>query len=202
AYKVGLRYRPSDWLMFRGTVAQAVRAPNIGELFLPSSQTFAILQDPCDASRQGQGSANRAANCAADLSALGIADPGSWQDTTSVSQEGLISGNPSLVPETADTITYGLAFTPQRFLPGFTFAIDYYDIDLTDAINAPSALFILDQCYDQPHANQFCDLIERNGNSASPTFGSVNFFEQTIINVSNYTTSGYDFSIRYRLDAA
>ena len=202
AYKVGLRYRPNDWLMFRGTVAQAVRAPNIGELFLPSSQTFAILQDPCDASRQGQGSANRAANCAADLSALGIADPGSWQDTTSVSQEGLISGNPSLVPETADTITYGLVFTPQRFLPGFTFAIDYYDIDLTDAINAPSAQFILDQCYDQPQPNQFCDLIERNGNSASPTFGSVNFFEQTIINVSNYTTSGYDFSIRYRLDAA
>jgi iron complex outermembrane receptor protein len=202
AYKVGLRYRPNDWVMFRGTLAQAVRAPNIGELFLPSTQTFAILQDPCDASRQGQGGSNRAANCAAHLTALGIADPGSWQDTTSVSQEGVISGNPDLIPETADTITYGLVFTPQRYLTGFSFAIDYYDIDLTDAINAPSAQFILNQCYDQPQPNQFCDLIRRNGNMASPTFGAVNFFEQAIINVSNYTTKGYDFSIRYGLEAA
>lgn len=202
AYKMGLRYRPNDWLMLRGTAARAVRAPNIGELFLPSSQTFAILQDPCDASRQGQGSEFRAANCQSDLAALGIANPGAWQDTTSVSQEGLISGNTDLVPETADTITYGLVFTPQRYLRNFTFAIDYYEIDLTDAINAPTGQFILDQCYDQPQPNQFCDLIQRNGNSASPTFGSVNFFEQTIINVSNYTTSGYDFSIRYNLDAA
>lgn len=202
AYKVGLRWRPNDWLMFRGTTARAVRAPNIGELFLPSSQTFALLNDPCDASNLDQGGPNRRANCIAALTTLGVPNPDSFQDTTSFSIEGVISGNQDLKAETADTTTYGLVFTPQRFLPGLTFAIDYYDIDLKDAINAPTAQFILDQCYDQAQPNQFCALITRNGNSASPTFGSVNSFEQTIINVSNYTTKGYDFSARYTLDAA
>lgn len=202
AYKVGLRWRLNDWVMLRGTEARAVRAPNIGELFLPTSQTFALLDDPCDSSNLDQGGPNRRANCIAALTALGVPDPASFQDTVSFSIEGEISGNDELEAETADTTTYGFVLTPQRLLPGFSLSADYYEIDLRDAINAPSAQFILDQCYDQSQPNQFCDLITRNDNAASPTFGSVNSFQQTVINVSNYVTSGYDFTARYQLDLA
>lgn len=202
AHKLGLRWRPNDWVMLRGTTAKAVRAPNIGELFLPTSQTFALLNDPCDSAAIDQGGPNRRANCIAALSALGVPNPGSFQDTVSFSIEGVISGNQNLRVEEADTNTYGFVFTPQRFLPGFSFSLDYYEIDLTDAIDAPTAQFIVDQCYDQPQPNQFCDLITRNGNPNSPTFGSISSFEQTIINVAEYKTSGYDFTARYRLDLA
>ena len=45
----------------------------------------------------------------------------------------VFGGNPDLAPETADTYTFGIVFTP-RALPGFTAAIDYYDIKITDTI--------------------------------------------------------------------
>lgn len=202
AWKVGLRWNPADWLLFRGTTARAVRAPNISELFLPRSETNEILADPCDRARIQSGNEFRFANCQAALTAAGVTVPaGDWTTTVSSSIRGEIRGNPDLQPEVADTITYGMVFTP-GWLPGFNFSIDYYEIDLADAINAPSAQFIVDQCYDQPQPNQFCDLIQRNSVAGSPTQGALSFFEQSILNVSNYTTSGYDFTIRYLLDPA
>lgn len=45
----------------------------------------------------------------------------------------LTRGNPTLTPEKADTLTYGVVLKP-GFLPGFQASIDYYDIDLKRAI--------------------------------------------------------------------
>jgi outer membrane receptor protein involved in Fe transport len=42
------QWRLNRSLMFRAAQAKAVRAPNIGELFSPQQQTFALLADPCD----------------------------------------------------------------------------------------------------------------------------------------------------------
>lgn len=202
AWKAGLRWNPVQDLLFRGTVARAVRAPNISELFLPTAETFSLLNDPCDRARIQSGNAFRLANCQAALTAAGVTIPaGEWTTSLSSSVRGEISGNPDLNPETADTFTYGVVYSPS-WLPGFNVSLDYYDIDLADAINAPSAQFIVDQCYDQPQPNQFCDLITRNSVAGSPTQGALNSFRQTILNVSNYQTRGYDFTMRYLLDPA
>ncbi len=45
----------------------------------------------------------------------------------------LTRGNPTLTPEKADTLTYGVVLKPS-FLSGFQASADYYDIDLKNAI--------------------------------------------------------------------
>lgn len=195
AWKIGGRWEVNDSIMFRATEARSVRAPNISELFLPLSQTFATLADPCDDDnyQAGINPAVREANCRAALG-LGAGDPYTFNNTTSSSVEGVIGGNRNLGPETADTFTVGAVFTPS-FLPGFSFAIDYYDIELTDAVQFFSAQSIVNKCYDLPQPNQFCDLISRD-----PTTDFIDSFEQFGVNVASYTTSGYDFSVRYVFD--
>lgn len=199
-WSLALRYRPNDWVMFRGTKARAVRAPNIGELFLPQVQTNELLTDPCDADNINLGTSNRVANCLAALSAAGVADPANFQNTNSGSVQGLVGGNPDLGVEKGDTTTYGFVFSPP-VLPGFSFSLDYYDIELTDAIQFFSAQTIVDQCYDLPSGNQFCDLISRRSQPGAGQ-GFIDFFEQFALNVASYKTSGYDFTLRYALDPA
>jgi hypothetical protein len=65
-----------------GTIAEATRAPNIGELFDPGGQTFEDIDDPCDVSNLNEGSEFRAANCAALLTSLGV-DPATYEDPNS-----------------------------------------------------------------------------------------------------------------------
>nr|WP_246328964.1 TonB-dependent receptor [Brevundimonas lenta] len=197
AWNVGVRWDINDSFGLRGAVARAVRAPNISELFLPVSQTFAVLDDPCDADnfQAGDNPATREANCRA-LLGLGPTDPYDFENTTSSSVEGLIGGNPNLETEKADTFTVGFVFRPS-FLDGFSMTLDYYDIELEDAIQFFTAQSIVDKCYDLPQPNQFCDLISRDPNTQF-----INGFEQFGVNVASYTTSGYDMTIRYFLDPA
>nr|WP_298720420.1 TonB-dependent receptor [uncultured Steroidobacter sp.] len=57
----------------------------------------------------------------------------------------LTRGNPNLKPEEADTTGFGVVMAP-RFLPGFQMAIDYYNIDVTGSVQAPSAQKVIDLC--------------------------------------------------------
>ena len=59
----------------------------------------------------------------------------------------LIGGNPKLSPETARTYTVGVVLQPD-FLPSFVATIDYYRVSITNAIEAPSAQSVADQCVD------------------------------------------------------
>lgn len=194
-WKIGGVWRPVDQILFRATEAKSVRAPNIGELFLPQVQTFALIDDPCDKDNVNAGTSFRQDNCAAALTALGF-DPATFDYTGSASIEGLVGGNPDLGPEEARTTTYGVVVEPS-FVPGLTASIDYYEIELTEAIQFFTAQTIIDKCYDLPQPNEFCGLISR-----SPGNGFVDFFQQSAVNVASYNTSGYDFTVRYQIDPA
>ena len=156
-------WAPIRDISFRGTWSQAVRAPNIGELFSPLSGTFQFITDPCDLLNINSGSSTRQANCVAQLSALGLTpaeiaafSPGTDPEA-STSQLGLIGGNPDLREETARTWTVGGVLRP-RFLPGFSLAADWYDIRLEDAINTFTATEAFSLCVDQPTLdNVFCE---------------------------------------------
>ena len=196
-WKIGGLWRPTDWLMLRGTTAKAVRSPNITELFLPQTQTFSLLSDPCtivnlEDPDSAEVEALRLENCTADLGF----DPVSagFNPNVSSSIEGRVGGNPDLDVETAETDTYGIVIQPS-FAEGLTLSVDYYDIELDDAIQFFTAQTIVDKCYDLPRPNQFCPLISRD-----PTDGTIDFFQQFAVNVASYTTSGYDFSARYSFD--
>lgn len=67
-WQYGLRWRPVEWFMVRGTQAEAVRAPNVAELFSPEVQTFNQINDPCDDNRvNANPGSDRLANCTAEF---------------------------------------------------------------------------------------------------------------------------------------
>ena len=195
-WNVGTLWAPIHSVTFRGTLAQSVRAPNIGELFAPESQTFNGILDPCDINNLSNGTHYRSANCAAILSALGV-DPTTFTDQSQgVTVGGLTSGNARLKVETAKSWTAGVVITPS-FAPGLLVAIDAYDIKIADAINTADAQSIADNCVDQPSIdNVFCAALRRNSK------GAFTFFSVKPLNVANFRTAGYDFKLNYLLNPA
>ncbi|MES1156525.1 MAG: TonB-dependent receptor [Alphaproteobacteria bacterium] len=194
-WKIGGVWAPIHDFRFRATHAIAVRAPNIGELFGAAGQDFEHIIDPCDIGQLQFGTPNRAANCATLLTAAG-ADPTTFQDPNQgITVPGLLGSNPNLQEEKATTDTFGFVVQP-RALRGLAFSVDYYKIDLQNAINTLLPQDIVDQCVDLPTAdNQFCALITRQ-NGGQDAGGIISFVRQPV-NVASFTTKGEDFSVSY-----
>lgn len=195
-WNTGLVWAPVRDVSFRSTVAESVRAPNISELFQPQAQTFLPIEDPCDASQLNNGTSYRAANCAAILSALGVANPGAYADQSNGSTiPGVSTGNANLSEETARSYTFGAVFRP-RFADGLAVSIDYFDINIEQAISTASAQEVADNCVDQPTVNNvFCDSLTRTAGS-----GAITAFVVQPENVASFRTRGIDFNVNYRLD--
>jgi outer membrane receptor protein involved in Fe transport len=215
-WKANIIYTPIDSLSFRSTFSEAVRAPNITELFGPQIGLNFRPDDPCDAAQINaiaQDNPTLAqqteANCVQVFQSLGInadvyQDPVSgayiFADPLSASFGGLTGGNPNLFEETAETFTVGFVFQPD-FLEGFSLTFDYWDISIEDAIEAVSSQNIVDGCYVGPSLNQaFCDLSQRNSDNLSAQVGGFNFLQQTTLNFAKVETSGYDFAAKYAFD--
>ena len=195
-WNFGLRWEPVRDIAFRGTLARTVRAPNIAELFAPQSQTFNFITDPCDIENINNGASTRAANCATILTALGI-DPATFRDPNSSSVGGLVRGNVGLAEETAKSWTLGTVVRP-RFIRGLTVTVDYYNINIRNAINTATAEEVAENCVDQPTIdNIFCAALTR----AADDGGIVDYLLQPE-NVANFRTAGIDFDVAYRLDPA
>lgn len=198
-WKVGAVWSPVEDIRFRGTYSRAVRAPNIGELFDPGGQDFEFIDDPCDADNQNEGTQFRAANCATILSAFGV-DPTTFNDPNSASIPGIQRGNPDLTEETAKSFTLGVVLQPTA-VPGLTVSLDWYDIEIQNAVNFASAEELAELCVDaptlDPGINGFCALIVRD-----PTTGGIIDFTQIPQNVAQITTAGLDVQINYSLDPA
>jgi len=194
-WNTGVLWAPLRDVSFRGTVAEAVRAPNIGELFNPQTQSYEGIIDPCDSSQLNNGTGYRSTNCAAILSALGI-DPAGYTDPNSSSVSGIQTGNSHLREETARSYTFGTVIRP-RFAPGLSLAVDYYDINIKQAINTASAQEVADSCVDQPTIdNVFCNALTRKAN------GGIGSFVLQPENVASFRTRGIDFNLSYLLDPA
>jgi iron complex outermembrane receptor protein len=199
-WNVNGSYSPVRDITFRGTYSEAVRAPNITELFAGGSGSYEFINDPCGPDRLAEGTQYRAANCATVLGALGVDqtsfDPAN--DFTSPQNSSLLGfqgGNRTLREETAKTWTAGVVLRPS-FVPGFTLAADWYDIRLKQAIQYSTAQDIVDLCVDQPTLNNvYCNVVQR-----SPTTGYVSFFTIIPENVASFETAGLDVSLNYRFE--
>ena len=197
AWKLDAVYAPVESFTFRATYAQAVRAPNISELFSPESTTFHFITDPCDLNELNNGTGFREANCAALLTEIGI-DPGNFlpsdDPSASLFTEGSFSGNTDLSEETATTWTAGVVLRPE-FAPGLSLSLDWYDIEIEDAINTPEAIELAELCVDQPSIdNQFCDGITRDAET-----GFITGFSVQPDNVASFRTAGLDVALDYRI---
>ena len=188
SWKVGLNWTVNEDLRFRSTLSEAIRAPNIGELFQAQSQSFAFVDDPCDV-EFNQGSV-RQANCAA----LGI--PADAQINPVSSVELLVGGNKELKEEESTSFTAGMVYQPS-FVDGLVFTVDYWAIEIDDAIDQVTAQDIANKCVDAQAGinNQFCGLVTRDAENR------IILVESTTQNVAKQEAEGVDFEVGYDFEA-
>ena len=192
-YKTGLEWQPTEYLRFRTMFQHAVRAPNIDELFEEQRQTtgWAVSQnvaDPCSASQDPVANGN-ADKCV--LQGLPESQLGVFEATQFYPVDYLSGGNPFLEPESSDTLTIGVVFTP-AFAPELTVAIDYFDLEVTDTIGAIDAAII---CFDPVNSgNVFCENISRDGS------GNIRNIAEPTSNRGLLAVEGVDTQISYASD--
>jgi len=179
--KFGFRWKPIDDLLVRGNWAQGFRAPSISELFTGVSDNFPEIADPCAGFYAGEANTDRPASCGSV--------PAYDQQNTQI--RTLVGGNTDLGPETATNRTLGLVYSPS-YLSGFDISLDWWKIELDDAIFTQGAQSILDNCY-RNAASSACDLITRSSD------GQISRLQATPANIGSLVQEGYDMTIGYRL---
>lgn len=110
---------------------------------------------------------------------------------TSYNVQNIQGGNPGLKPEEADTLTFGVVFTP-TFIPRFRMSIDYYDLELKGAINSLATSSIVDRCYSDTPA--LCTLITR----PTPT-SQITVVRSAPANFQSIKLRGVDVELGYGL---
>lgn len=191
-YNYGLEWTPISGFMIRGGVSRAVRAGNIQELFAPQSLGLWGGTDPCG----GAAPELTEAQCAN----TGVT-PGQYGTiplSPAGQYNGLFGGNPALDPEESDSMTIGFVLTPE-IIPGFSLSVDYWSIEVADAIATVDPELIVRQCGLTGDAG-LCDLITRgpNGNLWIGTAPSVT---STSVNIGFFDVAGFDVSANYHLEA-
>ncbi|WP_427788981.1 TonB-dependent receptor domain-containing protein [Brevundimonas diminuta] len=189
SYGLGMEWTVDRNIRFRANYAKAVRAPNISELFDGGGEGYNLFDDPCDATRLNVGNFpdNRKANCAA----LGLSPSFTQSNAT---KPAISKGNPDLHPEEGETLTLGVVLTPS-FLPGLAITVDHYDIKISDVIASLGARTIINNCVDSPTLNnQFCSNVTRGPD------GNISKVVTQVMNVAEYTNSGWDVTASYRTD--
>jgi len=185
-YKIEGEFAPIQDVRIRGGYNRAVRAPTVQDLFAPQRVGLDGSTDPCS------GFAITAADVGCLAQGLSV---GQVVAPNPASQyNGLVGGNPNLLPETADTYTVGVVLTP-TFLPGFSASVDYFNIEVNGAIQGIGADDILDQC--TTNADPFfCSLIQRDG-SGSLWRTSSGYVVDLSQNIGKLKTSGVDINVAY-----
>ena len=166
-WKVGGTYDIGD-LRLRATRSRDIRAPNLNDLFAPTSQFVNAFLDR------------------------------SQPNSPMVPNITLTGGNPNLTPEIGDTWTVGGIYQPQ-WLRGFSASVDWYKIDIRDAIFGVGGQLLIDLCYgfNRPVNSAAC-------NSIVPVPGAVGLAGATLftsgINAQNVAVEGVDYELSYRTD--
>lgn len=199
-YKIGGEWAPSDDIRFRASYQRAVRAANVIELF--SSQGFGLFDmddDPCDANDPALDGFNLAGNCIGVLpyQVTGPQSTGGGLNSPAGQYNGLFGGNPNLGPESADTMTIGLVFTPD-FIPGFTLSIDYFDIEVTELVSTTGAVNTLTDCFVNG-TTASCNRITRNPGTGQLWVGA-GVVEDLNTNIGGLQTTGFDINVNYNMD--
>ncbi|MDH3549299.1 MAG: TonB-dependent receptor, partial [Gammaproteobacteria bacterium] len=186
-WQIGVEFNALESLKFRATAGTAFRAPTISELYDGLGRSAPSYYDPCDysdyESNLGGNGANNAPGCEAEA------------NRTDTQTTSLIGGNDVLVPETADTYTAGLVFTPDVGDGGLTVTLDWWRIEMEQAISSYGVQYILNQCYEEGVQSQ-CDLITRR-NDADYTIKEI---VDRNWNLSDSTGEGIDTEVRYDFD--
>jgi outer membrane receptor protein involved in Fe transport len=188
-YKFGADWSPVEDVRLRASFQRAVRAPNIQELFRPQVVQLDGSTDPC----AGPNPMFTPAQCA--LTGVSAAQFGNILANPANQYNGLTGGNPDLDPEISDTVSFGFVYTP-GFLPNFSVALDFFDIEVEDTIDGIGADLIINTCLANGDPT-FCNLINRAPGSGSLFLGMQGSITNTTQNTGSLTTQGVDIDANY-----
>ena len=99
-------------------------------------------------------------------------------------------GNPNLRPELADTVVMGLVYQP-GWLAGFQTSVDWYKVEISDAVDTIAAQEVVDQCF---NSGSMCSNLSFN------TAGDISGILNPYLNLSNATVEGVDVELGYRFE--
>jgi iron complex outermembrane receptor protein len=207
-YKFEVQYAPLPDVRLRYSYDRVIRAPNLIELYTPQAYGGgSVGQDPCAPTNNGKTRATASlTDC--EHTHVSAAEYGngfgpSVRGTSTIVQCpgncGQVSGgNVDLAPETADTWSFGLSFTPTAFT-NFTASLDYFHISLTNEVGIVPANIILNQCLATGNPT-YCSQIVRTqqGGLSGATIAGGGYILQTNVNTGAVLVSGIDLQSNYR----
>jgi len=210
-YKAGLDWQVVPDLRLRGSYERAVRAPNVNELFAPTTPGLIAGHDPCAGAlatvlAAAPGCANTfaqtlglAPNSAALTSAVAALAGGGLSVPQCISSQcgNLTAGNPDLKPEVAKTWSVGFVFTP-TFFRGFTVSVDYFNIKVDQAIIDLPLSGIFNNCIGN---GTDCQYITRFPAGDYAVYGGNGggFVDTPTVNAASLKTAGVDVNADYRV---
>ncbi|MEZ5893217.1 MAG: TonB-dependent receptor [Parvularculaceae bacterium] len=202
SFAVGGDWQVDSNVRFRAQFQRAVRAPNIGELFIAPANGFPGVADPCDARFGNWGvlSAEQQATVTAACIADGVDAMNVGTGLNGNGQiESVFAGfGTDFEAEKADTLTIGAVFTPE-FIPGFTATVDYYKIQIDNAIGAPSSQALVEDCILFGIA-EACAFTDRDAGGELVSFGMGASGPILVQNQVGLTVKGIDVGLAYRFD--
>ncbi|MEN5059290.1 TonB-dependent receptor plug domain-containing protein [Luteimonas sp. TWI1416] len=190
-WKAGLGAKFADGrFLLRTGWNRAIRAAGITELYENQSIGLWGGSDPC----AGSAPTWTAEQCA--LTGVAPSQYGFVPDNPAGQYNLLGGGSLNLDPETADTWTIGFAAAP---IEGLNLSLDYYRIELKDAITSIGPSVILDLC--ARGQSEMCGLVRRNPRTGDLWLGSdpesSGLVVDTLGNFGSFDFSGIDLTASY-----
>jgi outer membrane receptor protein involved in Fe transport len=202
-YFAGLSWAPNDEVRLRLNQSVAIRAPNVFDLYVGINTGLIELTPVNGDGDQCAGPNPVATQAQCANTGLSAAQYGSV-DPSAAGQFNLITGgNPNLVAESGETTTFGVVITPSM-IENLSIAIDYFDIEVTEAIGSVPAQTSYDRCLTTGDP-AFCGNIQRDTAGTlhllneAPGGGLAGISTQNV-NVATLVTEGVDVNITYSLD--
>jgi iron complex outermembrane receptor protein len=168
-WKGGLSWEPTADFRLRGTRSRDIRAPNLGELYTPTTPAVPLPT---------------------------VRDPRAAFNNSYLTQ-GTAGGNADLKPEISNTTTFGVVFQPSSF-KRLSMSADYYRIRINDAIGTTAAQAVVDSCLAGGTLNPsspYCSQITFANND--PVRGAITRVASNSANVASFRTDGVDLQASY-----
>jgi iron complex outermembrane receptor protein len=184
-YKASLDWAITPEYRFRASYGTSFRAPSLYEQFLGAQVGYGgQTVDPCyDYTNNDNIDPQILAGCIADGASTTLGG-----SSVAISSVG---GRDLLEAETADNFNVGFVWNPS-FMP-LSVAIDYYEINIQNAVSQLGAGEIIRRCYQGQTG--YCDLYTRVTTGADA--GKLATVNNAYVNVSEQAGRGIDLQLRW-----
>jgi iron complex outermembrane receptor protein len=176
-WKVAGVWDPLDWLRLRGSRSRDLRAASFRELYysqsIPAGGLFGSVQNEKI-----------------------VPDGGAVQNISDAAVL-ILSGNPQLAPERANTTTGGFVLTPGGWAQGMQFSLDYYKIVIEGGQALESTQNVVNQCYDGSDPTKCSQIVYGTPLPGQGPESNITQVRAFYINQLPYETQGVDLGWDY-----